>query len=584
VREHERGEAPFVERQARRANRQDESDESAAVSPSATVLGLQMSAGNAAVVQYLQSQGVLSAPGDEHEQEADRAAHSVVAAGQAEALSRAPAPPAGSLGGEVDAGVAGLGPGEPLPGAVRSFMELRFGTDFGDVRVHTGEGPERASAALEADAFTYGADVFFGRGRAPAADPLTAHELAHVVQQRHGAGSLAAKRIQRSATGSFPVTAGVFEIDMQTREGAVATPPSHSGYDGYIRFVPNPDAPNSNTIVFIQIVKLTDVGGADLNPATLPAAQAPRGGLGDPGVRTQDDAATGVEGGFFTDVHHRPNTAAPGSPQGAGLSPRYNFQPAPAGTAGVAGQTQQPAQYGGGTGGVAGQTPGFKRSADAADIKSAALFDTPGTTSGTANLDFAFESVARGEDTMITYGVVKWGFGLRAGRVVNEYLNVLDDASATFAAALERHRDFYVHEPVTFYFPFDSDSFESAEAAKIDEFRAYLTRNPTVRLSLQGFADVRGGASKHNEQLSRRRAEAVAHELVARGIDASRIDPVTIAPNVPASATTDAGTGDQGGDAAVGRDQDREANRQFNRRVVLTFTQTASTPAGGAGP
>src|SRR6185437_11239615 len=111
----------------------------------------------------------------------------------------------------------------------------------------------------------------------------------------------------------------------------------------------------------------------------------------------QDDAAAGVEGGFFTDVHHRPNSAAGGAPQGSPLSPRYNFQPAPGGTTGVVGQTQQPAQYGGGTGGVVGQTPGFKRSADAADIKSAALFDTPGTTSAASNLDFAFESVARGE-------------------------------------------------------------------------------------------------------------------------------------------------------------------------------------------
>jgi outer membrane protein OmpA-like peptidoglycan-associated protein len=282
-------------------------------------------------------------------------------------------------------------------------------------------------------------------------------------------------------------------------------------------------------------------------------------------------------------VHHRPNAATPGAAQGSPLSPRYNFQPSPAGTVGV-GQTQQPAQYGGGTGGVVGQTPGFKRSNEQQDIRSAAMFDAPGSSSPGANFNFDAESVVRGEDTMVTYGSVKWGFGVRAGRVVNEYLNVLDAASATFGEALERHRDFYVHEPVTFYFEFDKPDLPGTEAAKIDEFTAYLRRNPTVRMHLQGFADVKGGNSKHNADLSLARAEAVQKALVAKGIDGGRIDGIIIGSGASSSATTDAGTGDQGGNAAVGRDQSREANRWANRRVVLTFEQTASTRVGGAGP
>ena len=113
----------------------------------------------------------------------------------------------------------------------------------------------------------------------------------------------------------------------------------------------------------------------------MPAAQAPRGELGDPGVRTEDDAAPGVEGGFFTDVHHRPNSASPGAAPGSPLSPTTTSSPRPPGTTGVVGQTQQPAQYGGGIGGDVGQTPGFKRSDDAADIRSSALYDTPGIAS-----------------------------------------------------------------------------------------------------------------------------------------------------------------------------------------------------------
>ena len=127
---------------------------------------------------------------------------------------------------------------------------------------------------------------------------------------------------------------------------------------------------------------------------------------------------------------------------------------------------------------------------------------------------------------MTVYGVVKWGFGIRSGLVVNEYLQQVDTPSATFGEALERHRDFYVHEPVTFYFGFNSDVLDAGEAAKIDSFLAYLGRNPTVHLSLEGFADTKGGASSHNSDLSLLRADAVAKALTSKGIDPGRLDPM----------------------------------------------------------
>ncbi len=532
----------------------------------------------------------LGVPGDRFEVEADRAARRVGSAGVPDPRPESVVPTLP----RVHAATSASGPsallgrsGRPLDADTRSFMEQRFSADFGQVRIHTDGQAAQLNRDLRANAFTQGNDVFYGEGRVPGRDELTAHELAHVVQQAGGArdsavGPLSARTgpspIQCSFAGSYLIPGrsdGAFEIDLQTREGA---PAAQSGMDGYIRFVPAPGAPNSNVIAVTQIVRLTNAGGADLDPLSMPAAQAPRGALGSPGLRTEDDAGRSVEGGFFTDVHHRPNSTSPGMPQGSALSPRYNFQPAAPGSTGTAGQTAQPGVYGGGIGGVVGQKPGFKRSDDPADIRSATMYDFPGTSSATASLDFAFESVALGEDTGLVYGGVNWGFGLRAGKVVSEHLNVAAGQSATFGEALERHRDFYVHEPVTFYFGFDSDVLSAAEAAKIDAFLPYLTRNPDVELLLEGFADQIGGASDYNLDLSLRRAESAEAALLAKGVAAPRINGIVMGSGASTSATTDAGTGDQGGNAAVGADQRREANRWANRRVILSFSHVPTTP------
>jgi hypothetical protein len=75
------------------------------------------------------------------------------------------------------------GGGSPLPEEVRTFMEPRFGADFSQVRVHTGSEAVQMNRDLNAQAFAHGKDVYFGAGKAPGKDALTAHELTHVVQQ-----------------------------------------------------------------------------------------------------------------------------------------------------------------------------------------------------------------------------------------------------------------------------------------------------------------------------------------------------------------------------------------------------------------
>jgi hypothetical protein len=82
------------------------------------------------------------------------------------------------------------GGGQPLPGAVRSFFEPRFGRDFSGVRVHSGSRANEAASAVQARAFTLGKDIVFAAGEfAPQSEEgqrLLAHELVHIGQQEQG--------------------------------------------------------------------------------------------------------------------------------------------------------------------------------------------------------------------------------------------------------------------------------------------------------------------------------------------------------------------------------------------------------------
>ena len=103
---------------------------------------------------------------------------------------------------DVEGSIRGMsGQGARLPAAVRNFFEPRFGHDFSQVRVHSGDAAASVSAKLDAEAFTFGQDIFFNQGRynpsRPGGRHLLAHELAHVVQQNTGA--VARQQLQRAS-------------------------------------------------------------------------------------------------------------------------------------------------------------------------------------------------------------------------------------------------------------------------------------------------------------------------------------------------------------------------------------------------
>ena len=89
------------------------------------------------------------------------------------------------------------GSASPLPNDVRDYMEPRLGADLSDVRVHTGNEAAQLNEQLDAKAFTHGRDVYFGAGKSPGINALTAHELTHVVQQT-GPGVANPKLISRA--------------------------------------------------------------------------------------------------------------------------------------------------------------------------------------------------------------------------------------------------------------------------------------------------------------------------------------------------------------------------------------------------
>lgn len=81
-------------------------------------------------------------------------------------------------------------PGRPLDAGVRATGEAALGVDLSSVRVHEGGEAARSAEAVAARAFTAGDHVVLGAAASAAGragrERVLAHELAHVVQQRSG--------------------------------------------------------------------------------------------------------------------------------------------------------------------------------------------------------------------------------------------------------------------------------------------------------------------------------------------------------------------------------------------------------------
>jgi hypothetical protein len=149
------------------------------------------------------------------------------------------------------------GSGTSLDHSTKNFMESRFGTDFSDVKIHTGSQAVQMSRDLNAQAFTVGNDIYFNEGKySPNSDSgrhLLAHELTHTVQQGKSSG-LAMRRIQRSVT----TWGGTWDTDQYD----LVTPVTASGSRGAeikIKFSPGVNA-NAELIGLTQTAQAIKAG------------------------------------------------------------------------------------------------------------------------------------------------------------------------------------------------------------------------------------------------------------------------------------------------------------------------------------
>jgi hypothetical protein len=126
------------------------------------------------------------------------------------------------------------GSGMQIDEQTRSFMGNRFGTDFSNVNIHTGQTAVNLNQQLNARAFTVGNDIYFNSGnydpQSHSGKQLLAHELTHTIQQ--GAGIQA--MIQKDGEEGTETTAGSSHSLADLVAGILSDQLSNSSMRGHL--------------------------------------------------------------------------------------------------------------------------------------------------------------------------------------------------------------------------------------------------------------------------------------------------------------------------------------------------------------
>lgn len=85
------------------------------------------------------------------------------------------------------------------------------------------------------------------------------------------------------------------------------------------------------------------------------------------------------------------------------------------------------------------------------------------------------------------------------------------------------------------YFPYDVYIVDGKYDSTLSAHAAYLTRNPTARITLEGNADERG-STEYNLALGQKRAEAVRKSLSLRGVSDKQMEAISYGEEKPKAA------------------------------------------------
>jgi hypothetical protein len=136
----------------------------------------------------VQKKLAVGAPDDPYEAEADQMADKVIGQLHNGSAVQAKKDHSSSAPASVEQQLTSTnGKGERLPEKLKHSMEGTMGADFNDVRIHHDQAAIEMSKAMQAQAFTYGRDIYFNKGKynpsSREGQHLIAHELTHTVQQ-----------------------------------------------------------------------------------------------------------------------------------------------------------------------------------------------------------------------------------------------------------------------------------------------------------------------------------------------------------------------------------------------------------------
>ena len=178
---------------------------------------------------FIQPKLKIGSPNDRYEQEADRMADLVVnqiSKGQLNAIKKPKKPIIQQKRATLHQEMAAppsiaqklkqkKGQGNPLPTIIRAKMEQGFGTNFNQVRIHTGSDAIQMNQQLGARAFTYGSNVYFNREEYQPSlkegQRLLAHELSHTIQQSSLDNRIQRSGIRDTAAGKSATTASLMD-------------------------------------------------------------------------------------------------------------------------------------------------------------------------------------------------------------------------------------------------------------------------------------------------------------------------------------------------------------------------------------